>query len=170
MDRTDRRRAILEVAARLGDRGYDAVQIRGVAREAGVSLQPVHNHFAGNGVIVDEVLAEEILGDTPVDRVDEVLMRTLDRALLDLVRLWTCTQVFVIPEPMGIEATEQMVTTFGKFLFMAIGDEVDDERLIDATRIIGGVWSVAFMAWMTERRHEAHMRDIPRSAIRVSLG
>ena len=170
MVRTDRRRAILEVAAWLADRGYDAVQIRDVAREAGVSLQAVHNHFAGNDVLVDEVLAEGVVGDTPVDRVDEVLMRTLDRALLDRVRLRTCIQAFVMPEPMGIEATDQMVTTFGKLLFMAIGDEVDDDRRIDATRIIGSVWFAAFMAWMTERCHEAHMRDMLCSAIRVSLG
>jgi len=90
MVRTDRRQAILEVAAWLADRGYDAVQIRYVAREAGVSLQAVHNHFAGNDVLVDEVLAEGVVGDTTVDRVDEVLMRTLDRALLDPVRLRTC--------------------------------------------------------------------------------
>jgi len=75
-----------------------------------------------------------------------------------------------MPEPMGIEATDQMVTTFGKLLFMAIGDEVDDDRRIDATRIIGSVWFAAFMAWMTERCHEAHMRDMLCSAIRVSLG
>jgi len=146
MVRTDRRQAILAVAAWLADRGYDAVRIRDVAREAGVSLQAVHNHFAGNDVLVDEVLAEGVVGDTTVDRVDEVLMRTLVRALLDSVRLRTCIQAFVMPEPMGIEATDQMVTTFGKLLFMAIGDEVDDDRRIDATRIIGSVWFAAFMA------------------------
>jgi len=47
----------------------------------------------------------------------------------------------------GLTSTslDQMVTTFGKLVFMAIGDEVDDDRRIDATRIIGSVWFAVFM-------------------------
>jgi len=179
--REERRRRIVEVATELADQGYDAVRMQDLRDRAGVALGTLYADFPSKnmvilevmtdwmGALVEEQVAAGIVGDTPTERVEWVLFGLLDRSLEYPTRLRTCVQAFVMPEPMGIEPVGRLERVFGRALFEAIGEEVGMESRIDATRVIGGVWLASFVAWMTERRDEDHIRDLLRSGIRTSL-
>lgn len=173
---------MLDVATAMADLGYDSVRMRQVADESEVALGTLYAEFPSKNLLILEVMNEwmgqlveaqlsaGIVGATPVERVESAIFGLLDRALVHPTRLRTCIQAFSMPDPLGVEPVEKLELAFGRILFLAIGDEVDLDRRVDATRVIGGVWMACFLAWMTERRDEQHMRDMLGSAFRASLG
>lgn len=70
-DQDDRRRQLIEAAARLlGEEGPSALSARRLARETGTSTMAVYTHFGGMGPLVSEVAAEGFR--RLIARVDEV--------------------------------------------------------------------------------------------------
>ena len=169
------------MATRLSDEGYDSVRMKQVADESGVALATLYSWFTNKNLLVLEVMAawldemvDGIEAEGPVDgttgdRVEATLLRTVDLVFEYPVRLRAFVQAFSLPEPMGFAVAERIEFAFGRLLFGRIGDEVEFDRRLAATRVIGGVWFSALNAWACERRDEDHVRDMLRSAVRLSL-
>ena len=75
--------------ALLADRPFEDVTLRTIAAEAGVSLAVLNTHFSGRGAIIDafarridhavlETGFDDMVGETPRDRLFDVLMARLD--------------------------------------------------------------------------------------------
>ena len=177
-----RRQQVLEVAARLAGEGYDAVRMKQVADESEVALATLYSWFAGKNLLILAVMAgwidemvervgsESMKGGTPADRMEATLLRTIDLALEQPDLLRSCIRAFSSPDPMGIEIVGRIEFSFGQLLFSQMGDDIGFDRRLDVTRVVGGVWFAALMAWMCERRDEEHIREMLRSAVAVTLG
>ncbi len=180
--REAQRRHVLEVATAFADRGFDAVQMREVAKEADVSLQTLYNLFTNKNLLLIEVLVEwlsevvaevavtPVEGDTSAERMEGLLLRTLDHAVSREVRMRTCLQAFTRPEPMAPTLIRRFEGEFAVLLMVAFGDEVDDARQVAVLRVLGGVFYASLVAWMCERRSLDHVRDELRNAVAVTLG
>lgn len=177
----ERRRRVIEVATGLCDEGFDAVRMKQVAEESGVSLATLYSWFTNKNLLILEVMADWLdeivaaveaegpVGGSVAERVEATMLRTVDLAFGHSVRLRTFIQAFSMPDPMGFPFAERIDFAFGRLLFTRIGDEIEMDRRLDATRVIGGVWFSALNAWACDRRDEEHVRDMLRTAVRVSL-
>src|SRR5580692_1198707 len=160
----ERRKRILDATLALASKGgYDAVQMRAVAEGADVALGTLYRYFPSKvhllvaalamqmDEIQDKLDRKPIPGDTPADRILFVLSRITRIWQRDPMLTEAMTRAFMFADPSA--ATEvstvasQMVRMFTKA--MHDGDPSADDIAI--ARVIGDVWLVALVAWVTRR-------------------
>ena len=158
---TERRDRVLRTALELGRQGgYDAVQMRDVATEAGVALGTIYRYFASKDhllaaalVMWVEELEEQVArrpptGDTTTDRVLSVIERAL-RSMEREPRLSAAlVTALVSPEPNAAECQRQVTIIMIRTIARGLGDDLDPEVLADSARILGHVWFSALVGWV----------------------
>lgn len=155
-----RRGRVIRAALELGAAGgYDAVQMRDVATEAGVALGTIYRYFPSKDALLAAVMVEWVTdlerritrnppsGDTTVDRILDVL----DRALTNMGREPKLTNALVSAmtagDPAGVDAMVDVTQTLARVLRSAFPPDIEPATEAAAAKAIGHVWWSATIAW-----------------------
>ncbi len=139
--------------------GYEAVQMRDVATQAGVAMGTVYRYFSSK----DHLLAaaavywveqlevrlstKPAFGATPAERVTEVLGRAL-RVLARQPQLGTAVfAALSSPEPAAVESQMQISSIMESIVSKAIGEPAP-AGVEERSRMIGHVWYSAMTGWV----------------------
>jgi TetR/AcrR family transcriptional regulator, cholesterol catabolism regulator len=155
-----RRRRVIEAAMKLAaEGGYDAVQMRDVASEAGVALGTIYRYFASKDHLLAACQvewAEEIQrrvhqrpprGDTATDRVVDVLRRAtrsnekqpqLTAALLTAISS---------PDPAVSDCQRQMTAIMSDVLAIPM-DGLDEDLKQGVIAALNHIWFSALLGWV----------------------
>jgi TetR/AcrR family transcriptional regulator, cholesterol catabolism regulator len=160
----DRQKRILDATLALASKGgYDAVQMRAVAERADVALGTLYRYFPSKIHLLVSALAREfthtldrlnrsaIPGDTPYERMVNVLRRTTKAMQRDPLLTEAMTRAFMFADPSAAAevntVAQQMEAMFTKA--MHDGEPSADDKAI--ARVIGDVWLSNLVAWVTRR-------------------
>ncbi len=170
-----RKSRLLEAAVALAaEGGYEAVQMRDVAAHAEVALGPLYRHYASKDQLLLALMLDQtqqlrqrleqhpIPGDTPADRVSEVLVR----ACRALERERKVTGAFVRAmfsvEP---DASETMLAVQREMhaiiaIAMRGGANQDDDAIVEGiVDVLGHVWFSAMSFWALGRTRGSSTSD-----------
>jgi len=166
-----RRERVIAAACDLASEGgYEAVQMRDVAREADVALGTLYRYFPSKDHLLIAALAEQVAtlqrrlaqkpprGTSAADRVVDVLRRA-SRALEREPRL-TAALVTALSsaDPSVAEAKQEV----NDILASVIADAVDHDALAqseDVVRVLGHVWFAALVSWVGGMAPTGQMGD-----------
>lgn len=180
---SERRARMIAVATRLASvGGYEAVQMRAVARQTPVAMATLYRHFPSKVHLLVSAMEAELT--RAQDRIDRVILRgnsSYERVMLVVGALTRTMQ-------RDARLTEAMTRAL-MFADAGAADEVDAVRaLIDemfaraATfgdpnpgqlaigRVIGDVWLTNTVAWATQRLTAAEVSDRIALSIALLLG
>lgn len=154
-----RQRVVMSALALAAEGGYDAVQMRDVATQADVALGTIYRYFTSKDHLLAAAMVEWVedlerqvtrrppRGDTPADRVTDVLGRAL-RALGANPHL---AAAVIAAQTSGDEAAgrEQARTTevMIRMLAGAFPPGTDPQVRADVTRVLGHVWFSCLIVW-----------------------
>jgi len=176
-----RRDWIVQAAMQLAaEGGYDAVQMREVSARANVALGTLYRYFSSKDQLLVEVmghwaneLKEQIAarpprGETPADRVTEVLRRAasaLREAPELTASLVTAMSSMSSDDPPALEATRQVYITVTELIRGALrpGEELGD----DVIRVLAMVWFAALFARVRGWEDPRQMGDDLENAVRL---
>jgi TetR/AcrR family transcriptional regulator, cholesterol catabolism regulator len=176
-----RRSRVIDAALRLGaDGGYDAVQMRDVAGEAGVALGTIYRYFASKDHLlaacqVEFARAEQhrlelrpTQGDTPADRVVDVLRRAT-RAQERQPQL-TAAMVTAIssPDPAVSGCQREVTAVMAAVLARPMG-AIDPRLKAEITRALSHVWFSALLGWVNGWTNVGAVGEELESAARLLL-
>jgi AcrR family transcriptional regulator len=156
-----RRDRVIRAALRLGsDGGYDAVQMREVAAEAGVALGTIYRYFASKDHLLAAALVEWVndlerrVGQRPprgagtAARVVSVLRRAT-KAMESEPRLSEAVVTAISsPDQGAAKCQEEVSAAMVRILGLALGDDVEPEVRAQITRTLGHVWFSALIGWV----------------------
>jgi TetR/AcrR family transcriptional regulator, cholesterol catabolism regulator len=166
----DRRKRILGVALALAARGgYEAVQMRTVAKQADVALGTLYRYFPSKVHLLVSGLAQEferiqetlgrepIPGDTPYDRMRYVLGRLTRAMQREAMVTEAMTRAFMFADPGAAAEVNRVARLMEETLTRAIheGEPSPDDKAIAG--VIGDVWLFNLAAWVT---HRASANDV----------
>ncbi len=155
-----RRQRVIDAAMKLAaDGGYDAVQMRDVASEAGVALGTIYRYFASKDHLLAACQVEfargeqrrlelrPTQGDTAADRVVDVLRRAT-RAQERQPQL-TAAMVTAIssPDPAVSGCQREVTAVMAAVLAGPMGD-IDPKLKAEITRALSHVWFSALLGWV----------------------
>ena len=176
-----RRSRVIDAALTLGaDGGYDAVQMRDVASEAGVALGTIYRYFASKDHLlaacqVEFARAEQrrlelrpTQGDTPADRVVDVLRRAT-RAQEREPKL-TAAMVTAIssPDPAVSGCQRDVTDVMASVLSGPMGD-IDPRLKAGIIRALSHVWFSALLGWVNGWTNVRAVGEELESAARLLL-
>jgi TetR/AcrR family transcriptional regulator, cholesterol catabolism regulator len=155
-----RRERVVRAALELGaEGGYEAVQMRDVARRAEVALGTIYRYFPSKDALLLAVMVEWLgelerrvtrhppTGDTTVDRIMDVLTRAL-RAMDRDPRLTAAViGAMTAGDPTGVEAIDEVTRAMGRIMQAAFPADVDPDLEAAAARVLGHVWWSATISW-----------------------
>jgi AcrR family transcriptional regulator len=155
-----RRERVVRAALELGaEGGYEAVQMRDVARRAEVALGTIYRYFPSKDALLLAVMVEWLgelerrvtrhppTGDTTVDRIMDVLTRAL-RAMDRDPRLTAAViGAMTAGDPASVEAINEVTRAMGRIMQAAFPSDVDPELEAAAARVLGHVWWSATISW-----------------------
>lgn len=175
-----RRRRILQASARLAARGgFDAVQMREVAEEAGVALGTLYRYFPSKIHLLVATMQDQLdglhatlrkrppAGETPAERVAETLMRAFhalqrEPQLADaMVRALTFADRSVSSE---VDTVSRRTTAI-ILDAMGVADPSPDQ--LAAVRVIEHTWHAALITWLSGRASIAQVRLDVETACRL---
>ncbi|MFC7752469.1 cholesterol catabolism transcriptional regulator KstR [Tsukamurella soli] len=176
----ERRRRIVDATLSLARKGgYDAVQMRAVAKKADVALGTLYRYFPSKihllvaGLVREFERAEERLDKAPIpgDTAKERLLFVLERNTQMMQRAPLLTEAMVRAFMFADATAASEVETVGRLLesmfARAIGDAEPTPRQRDAFHLIADVWMANLVAWVTHRASAADVQK--RLAITVDL-
>jgi AcrR family transcriptional regulator len=188
----ERRTRILDAAVALASRGgFEQVQMRVVAERADVALGTLYRYFPSKIHLLVSALADQfeqareayerkpIPGDTPADRVMQVLGRTTRTLQREPNLTEALTRAFVFADASVATEIEVVGLHVRRMLMAAMRDprerasgarpaEPTEEQLA-ITKVIGDVWLASLTQWVTGR---ASADDVAKSldvAVRLLL-
>jgi TetR/AcrR family transcriptional regulator, cholesterol catabolism regulator len=176
-----RRQRVVDAAMKLAaDGGYDAVQMRDVASEAGVALGTIYRYFTSKDHLlaacqVAFARAEQrrlelrpTQGDTAADRVVDVLRRAT-RAQERQPQL-TAAMVTAIssPDPAVSGCQREVTAVMAAVLAGPMGD-IDPKLKAEITRALSHVWFSALLGWVNGWTNVGAVGDELESAARLLL-
>jgi TetR/AcrR family transcriptional regulator, cholesterol catabolism regulator len=176
-----RRQRVIDAAMKLAaDGGYDAVQMRDVASEAGVALGTIYRYFTSKDHLlaacqVAFARAEQrrlelrpTEGDTAADRVVDVLRRAT-RAQERQPQL-TAAMVTAIssPDPAVSGCQREVTAVMAGVLAGPMGD-IDPTLKAEITRALSHVWFSALLGWVNGWTNVGAVGDELESAARLLL-
>lgn len=152
---------MLDAALRLGeDGGFDAVQMRDVAAEAGVALGTVYRYFTSKERLLLEAMLEQIVelgkrldarpptGATPAERVIEILAD----ATASLQRHPELTSAMVRAMGSAAPAEADVVRQVSSAMTTIITDAMHPGRPtardLAVARVLQQVWHAALVGWV----------------------
>lgn len=149
-------RAALELSAR---GGYDAVQMRDVASEAGVALGTIYRYFSSKDHLLvaamvewvhdleRRIAARPVSGDSPRDRV----VASLDVALRAMEREPQLAKAVVLAQTSqdgaAARATSEVTETMYRVLRSAFPADADPGETQDRIRVLAHVWFSCLVSW-----------------------
>jgi AcrR family transcriptional regulator len=155
-----RRQRVIQAALEAAVRGgYDAVQMRDVAAEAGVALGTLYRYFSSKdqllvatlaqwaGELQQEIATHPLRGETPADRVVEVLARAvkaLETAPKLTTALVTALSSMSSDDPEALAYADQVAGTMAEIIAGAL-DGAGGEHAGEI-RALGLVWFAALVA------------------------
>ena len=156
-----RRDRVLQTALTLGrSGGYDAVQMREVANEAGVALGTIYRYFSSKDHLLAAALVlwvedlerlvtrKPATGDTTTERV----LSIFKRAHLAMEREPRLSEAVVTalvsPDPGAADCQRQMTIIMTRTIALGLGDDLDPEMRADTARILGHVWFSSLVGWV----------------------
>lgn len=160
----ERRKRIIDATLALARKGgYDAVQMRAVAKKADVALGTLYRYFPSKvhllvaGLVSQFERAGErigkvqIPGDTPAER----LMFVLDRNTEALQRAPLLTEAmvraFMFADATAAAEVERVGRLLEDMFAHALGVADPDDRQRDTFHLIADVWMANLVAWVTHR-------------------
>ncbi len=156
-----RRDRVIRAALKLGsDGGYDAVQMRDVAAEAGVALGTIYRYFASKDHLLAAALVDWVddlerrVGQRPprgastAARVVSVLRRAT-KAMESEPRLSEAVVTAISsPDQGAARCQEEVSAAMIRILGLALGDDVEPAARAQITRTLGHVWFSALIGWV----------------------
>jgi AcrR family transcriptional regulator len=156
-----RRRRVLDAALRLAERGgFDGVQMRDVATEANVALGTVYRYFTSKERLLLEAMVEQIgtladrldtdppAGETPADRVVDVLAR----ATASLQRHPEVTAAMVracgSAQPSEADMVRRVTEAMTGIITAAMHEGRPSPRDLAVARALQQVWLSALVGWV----------------------
>jgi AcrR family transcriptional regulator len=176
-----RRRRVLDAAMTLAaEGGYDAVQMRDVAQQAGVALGTIYRYFASKDHLLAACQVElwkDLVqtfaqrpprSDTAADRVVAVLRRATRAAEREPLRTAALVTATSSPDPAVRECQQEITVLIEGVLTRAIaGDDPDrTERVIAVLR---HVWWATLLGWVNGWATVGAVGDELESAARLLL-
>lgn len=155
-----RRQRVIDTAMKLAaEGGYDAVQMRDVAREAGVALGTIYRYFSSKDHLLAACQVEFARavqqrleqrpprGHTAADRVSDVLRRAT-RALERQPQL-TAAMITAIssPDPAVTGCQREVTAVMAAVLSEPMGDLPTDLKA-DVIRTLSHVWFSSLLGWV----------------------
>ena len=176
-----RRQRVIDAAMKLAaDGGYDAVQMRDVAQEAGVALGTIYRYFASK----DHLLAacqvafaldiqtrleeKPAQGDTAADRVVDVLRRATRRTEREPRLMAAMVTAISSPDP-AVEPCQREITEVMAAILAKPMSDVDPELREGVTRALSHVWFSALLGWVNGWTNVGAVGDELESAARLLL-
>ncbi|MGZ9827916.1 cholesterol catabolism transcriptional regulator KstR [Tsukamurella ocularis] len=160
----ERRKRIIDATLALARKGgYDAVQMRAVAKKADVALGTLYRYFPSKvhllvaGLVSQFERAGERIGKVqiPGDTAAERLMFVLDRNTEALQRAPLLTEAmvraFMFADATAAAEVERVGRLLEDMFAYALGVEDPDERQRDTFHLIADVWMANLVAWVTHR-------------------
>ena len=179
----DRQTRILDACLMLASKGgYEAVQMRVVAEQAGVALGTLYRYFPSKIHLLVAALAREfertqekmdrvsIPGDTPGERMLFVLGRMTRNMQRSPMLTEAMTRAFMFADPSAATEVNAVARLMEGILSRAIheGEEPSaDEAAI--ARIIGDVWLSNLVAWVTRRASANDVQEHLELAVKLLL-
>jgi TetR/AcrR family transcriptional regulator, cholesterol catabolism regulator len=164
----ERHRRILDATLALAAKGgYDAVQMRTVAEQAGVALGTLYRYFPSKVHLLVSALAREfeqtqgrldrmpIPGETPYERVLYVLGRITRSMQREPMLTEAMTRAFMFADPSAAAEVDVVARLMQHMLTRAMHDGEPTADDLAIARVIGDVWLSNLVAWVT-RRASAH--------------
>ena len=155
-----RRERVTRAALELGSEGgYDAVQMRDVAARAQVALGTIYRYFPSKDALLAAVMVEWVallerrvnrhppVGDTTVERIDDVLGRALRSMERDPRLSNAVVTAMTAGDPAGVLAVAEVTRAMARILRPAFPDDVDPTVEAAAAKVIGHVWWSAIISW-----------------------
>jgi AcrR family transcriptional regulator len=184
----ERRQRILDATYELAaEGGFDAVQMRAVAEKADVALGTLYRYFPSKIHLLVSALqrqfeaaqerlnAREIPGDSPADRVINVLKRLTRGMQGDPKLTEALTRAFMFADSSVATEIHAVGMSMTSIVTHAMkGGPVNDADISDEdiaiARVIGDVWLSALVGWVTGRstapETAAHMETAVRLVLR----
>jgi AcrR family transcriptional regulator len=176
-----RRQRVLDAATKLAaEGGYDAVQMRDVAQEAGVALGTIYRYFASKDHLlaacqvefargIQQRLAEHpARGGTAADRVVDVLRRATRRTEAEPLLMAAMVTAISSPDP-AVEPCQREVTAVMGALLAAPMRDLDPELRDGIVRTLSHVWYSALLGWVNGWATVGAVGDELESAARLLL-
>ena len=168
----DRRRRIIDATVALASKGgYDAVQMRAVAEQAGVALGTLYRYFPSKIHLLVSGLAREfehaldrmqrttIPGDTPSERLIFVLSRTTRLMQRDPHLTEAMVRAFMFAGTTAAAEVEQVGRLLESMFARAIGVAEPSERDRAVFHLVADVWMANLVAWVTRRASAAEVAN-----------
>jgi TetR/AcrR family transcriptional regulator, cholesterol catabolism regulator len=188
----ERRHRILDATIALASEGgYDAVQMRTVAEQAGVALGTLYRYFPSKihllvaalarelGRVDHELASDPASGGTPADRVVEVLSTTSRELRGDQHLTEALTRAFMFADRSVREEVTAVTTLVTTMLTRAMNPAMNpaqqpaqqpaSEEDLAMARVIGDVWLCALVAWATGRSSAQEAAGHVERAVRMLL-
>ena len=170
-----RRRAVIKAAMILAaDGGYDAVQMRDVAAKAHVALGTLYRYFPSKDQLLVAALGEwtqELQqrvtqrpprGDTPAERVAEVLrraVRALERAPRLSAALVTALSSMTSDDPTALSYARSIYGTIGEIIRSAMDGEAGERET--EIWLLSELWLALLLSWVRGWAEDGQMlRDL----------
>lgn len=160
----ERRKRIIDATLALARKGgYDAVQMRAVAKKADVALGTLYRYFPSKvhllvaGLVSQFERAGERIGKVqiPGETGAERLMFVLDRNTEALQRAPLLTEAmvraFMFADATAAAEVERVGRLLEDMFAHALGVVDPDERQRDTFHLIADVWMANLVAWVTHR-------------------
>lgn len=157
----ERRERVLRTALELGRvGGYDAVQMRDVAAEAGVALGTIYRYFSSKDHLLaaalvlwvteleHQVLIRPPTGGTTTDRVLSVIKRAQRAMEREQNLSEALVTALVSPDPGAAACQRQMTIIMTRTIATGLGEDLDEHVRADSARILGHVWFSALVGWV----------------------
>jgi AcrR family transcriptional regulator len=156
-----RRRRVLDATLALADQGgFDAVQMRDVAAEAGVALGTVYRYFESKERLLLEANVEQVeelgrrllehppTGATPADRVVEVLRRASRAQTRRPESTAAMVRAIGSAPPSEADAVRRVSAAMTSIITAAMhpGESNDHDRAV--ARVLSQVWLSSLIGWV----------------------
>jgi TetR/AcrR family transcriptional regulator, cholesterol catabolism regulator len=178
----ERRKRILDATLALASKGgYDAVQMRTVATQAGVALGTLYRYFPSKIHLLVSGLAREfertqekldrapIPGDTPYDRMLHVLGRMTRMMQREPMLTEAMTRAFMFADPSAAAEVNTVARLMERMLTKAMHDGEPSADDMAIARVIGDVWLSNLVAWVTRRASATDVSNHLELAARLLL-
>ena len=177
-----RRQRVIDAAIALAaEGGYEAVQMRDVARRAEVALGTIYRYFRSKddllaaamvGWIADleaRVTRHPPTGDSPADRVIDIIRRAT-RGMETQPRLAAALiSAAASSAPSVVESQREVTATLVRLLSEPLAG-VDPDRDEGAARVLAHVWNSANVAWINGSQQVDYVGSELEAAARIVLG
>lgn len=177
-----RRRRVLDAALTLAARGgFDAVQMRDVATEADVALGTVYRYFSSKERLLLEANVEQVealdarlrerppRGDTPADRVVEVLRRATRNFQRNPELSAAMVRALGTARPEEADAVERVKSAMTAIITGAMHEGEPDDRDVAVARVLQQVWFSALIGWVGGVDPDERVGDDLETATRLLL-